>query len=286
MFDRKFIILIAALGLVLLSGSVVVQAETASAHPHYTLADEGQAREPFKVFDNLYFIGIKYVASWLLVTDDGLIMIDSLFSDDEYQEYLLENIRKMGFDPADLKYILISQGHPDHYGQAFNLQTLTGAKIGTGLGDWELIENDLWSSVEPRRDWVVENGDELTLGSTTMRFEITPGHTPGTLSMEFPVIDGENTYQAFLHGGTSIRTHDPEVIKGFIKDMQRIKTYDQIEVQINNHPFIDDLFDRQVLLDARQPGDLHPFVSPEMFQAFLDRRIGVAQDQLMGKMED
>jgi metallo-beta-lactamase class B len=286
MMDRKLNIALATLWLVLMAGSFPPVALAEDAHPHFTLADEGQAREPFKVFDNLYFVGIKYVASWLLVSSDGLILIDSLFSDEEYLEYLLENIRKLGFDPMDLKYILISQGHPDHYGQAFNLQELNGATIGTGLGDWELIENDLWSSIMPRRDWVIKDSETLKLGDTTLRFEITPGHTPGTLSIEFPVIDGEHSYQAFLHGGTSVRTQDPDVINGFIEDMQRIKTYDQIEVQINNHPFIDDLFDRQVLLDNRKPGEPHPFVDQEMFQAFLDRRIGVARDQLAGKMED
>ncbi len=151
---------------------------------------------------------------------------------------------------------------------------------------WELIENDLWSATAPGRDWVIENGDTLTLGDTTIRFEITPGHTAGTVSMEFPVIDGENSYQAFLHGGTSVRTHDPDVINGFIRDMQRIKSYKHIDVQINNHPFIDDLFDRQKLLDNRKTGDVHPFVAPEDFRAWIDRRIRIAQDQLARKMED
>ncbi len=259
---------------------------THSAHPHFTLADEGQSREPFKVFDNLYFVGIEYVASWLLATDDGLILIDSLFSDEEYLDYLLGNIRKVGFDPAELKYIILTQGHPDHYGQAFGLKEVTGAVIGTGLGDWELIENDLWSTIAPRRDWVIEDRETLTLGNTTIQFMITPGHTPGTVSLEFPVIDGDMSYQAFLAGGTSVRTHDPDVLNKFIDDMERIKSIEGIDVQINNHPFIDDLFTRQMLLDNRQEGETHPFVSREDFLAFVDQRIEVAKDQLQGIMEN
>ncbi len=266
------------------------QAESAghatSAHPHFTLADEGQRREPFKVFDNLYFLGIEYVASWLLVTDDGLILIDALFSDEEYLGYLLGNIRALGFDPLDLKYIVLTQGHPDHYGQAFSLQENTGATIGTGLGDWELIENDLWSTLAPRRDWVIEDGETISIGNTTIQFMITPGHTPGTVSLEFPVIDGDRTYQAFLAGGTSVRSHDPDVLNGFIDDMERIKNIEGIDVQINNHPFIDDLFARKALLDNREEGDVHPFVSREGFLAFVDYRISVARDQLQGKMEE
>ncbi|MCZ6861019.1 MAG: MBL fold metallo-hydrolase [Alphaproteobacteria bacterium] len=303
MLGREFLIVVCAFGVLLAlagcdremqtspaSGVEAVQAEIAepehSAHPHFTLADEGQFREPFKVFDNLYFVGIEYVASWLLATDDGLILIDSLFSDEEYLDYLLGNIRKVGFDPAELKYIVLTQGHPDHYGQAFSLQELTGAVIGTGLGDWELIENDLWSTIAPRRDWVIEDLETLTVGDTTITFMITPGHTSGTVSLEFPVIDGNKSYQAFLAGGTSVRTHDPDVLNKFIEDMERIKSIEGIEVQINNHPFIDDLFARQMLLVNRKEGETHPFVSREDFLAFVDQRIGVAKDQLEGKMDN
>ena len=299
---RELAISFSALGLLLLAGCdreaqtlpglnvSDAQPESAgpahSAHPHFTLADEGQGREPFKVFDNLYFVGIEYVASWLLVTDDGLILIDSLFSDEEYLDYLLGNIQTLGFDPLDLKYIVLTQGHPDHYGQAFSLQEHTGAVIGTGLGDWELIENDLWSTLAPHRDWVIEDGETLSLGNTTIEFMITPGHTPGTVSLEFPVFDGDKTYQAFLAGGTSVRSHDPDVLNAFIDDMERIKSIERIDVQINNHPFIDDLFARKTLLDDREEGEVHPFVSREGFLDFADYRISVARDQLQGKMEE
>ena len=84
MFYRRLTIAIGTIGLaVMLGGSAAYGAD---AHPHFTLADEGQRKEPFKVFDNLYFVGIKYVASWVLVTSDGLILIDSLFSDAEYKD--------------------------------------------------------------------------------------------------------------------------------------------------------------------------------------------------------
>ncbi len=272
------------------SGITDVQAESAEsahgAHPHFTLSDEGQAQEPFKVFDNLYFVGIEYVASWLLVTDEGLILIDALFSDEEYLGYILEGIQELGLDPLDLKYIILTQGHPDHYGQAFSLQEHTRAVIGTGLGDWELIENDLWSTLAPHRDWVIEDGETLTLGNTTIQFMITSGHTPGTVSLEFPVIDGDESYQAFLAGGTSVRSHAPDVLNTFIDDMERIKGIEGIDVQINNHPFIDDLFARQLLLADRKDGETHPFVSRERFLAFIDHRISVAQDQLQGIMEE
>ena len=61
---------------------------------------------PFKAFDNLYYVGVGYVSSWLLTTEQGLILIDTL--EDRYVDRLLDNIRKVGFDPKDIKYVVIS----------------------------------------------------------------------------------------------------------------------------------------------------------------------------------
>ena len=134
---RKLTIIFSVLLLALMSGVVSAQvgADPNLEKRRHALAD-GEAKEPFKVFDNLYFIGIEYVSSWILTTSDGLIMFDALFEHEEYGEYLLDNMRKLGFNPADLKYLIITQGHLDHYGQARMLQDLTGAVVATGAGDW------------------------------------------------------------------------------------------------------------------------------------------------------
>ena len=228
-------------------------------------------------------MGIEFVSSWLLTTSDGLILFDALYEHEEYADYLLENIRKLGFDPSDLKYLVITQGHLDHYGQARMLQDLTGVVVGTALGDWEFIEEDMGSDA-PRRDWVIEHGETPTLGDTTLRFEITPGHThcstPGTVSTIIPLIDQGQTHLAYFHGGTELECFGPEIISTFITDMERIKDIEGIEVQVNNHAFIDDLFERQVLLNNRSPGEPHPFVAPAEFDAWVDRRIVIAQELL------
>lgn len=277
MCHRKLPTLLSLLIFTLYSGLACAQQE-ASENRRYALAD-GQAREPFKVFDNLYFIGIKYVSSWILTTSDGLILFDALFEHEEYGEYLLENMRKLGFDPADLKYLVITQGHLDHYGQARMLQDLTGVVVGSSKGDWGLIEERMGDK-GPRRDWVIEHGDTLTLGDTTIRFEITPGHTPGTVSTIIPLLDGDQEHVGYFHGGTELEYFEPEIISGFISDMERIKNIEGIDVQINNHAFIDDVFDKKVLLDSRKPGDPHPFVGAEAFDAWVDRRIVIAQELL------
>lgn len=242
------------------------------------------AREPFQVFDNLYFVGTGEVASYVLTTSDGSILLDTLYGG-EYTEYLVENMRSLGLDIADVRIVIIMQGHWDHYGGARELQDrYTEARFGAAEEDWRMIEADLGDRA-PRRDFVIEDGDSLTLGDTTLFFELTPGHTPGTTSLRFPVYDSGTRHEAYFHGGSALRTDDPGAVSEFIADLERIKRIPDIEVQVINHYDIhargaDNLFERAARLAAREPGDPHPWVAPAEFQAWLDELIADSRARL------
>ena len=242
------------------------------------------AKEPFKVFDNLYFLGTGEVASYVISTSDGLILLDTLYGG-PYTGYLIENMRKMGLNIADVKYVLIMQGHWDHYGGARELQDQhTKAIFGAAEEDWKMIEADLGNQA-PRRDFVIEEGDSLTLGDTTINFEITPGHTPGTTSLRFAVFDNGTRHEAYFHGGTAIRTRDADLIRTFITDLERIKTIPNIEVQVINHFDIaakgkPNLFERAALLANRKPGEPHPWVAPDDFHTWIDETVADARESL------
>jgi len=242
------------------------------------------AAEPFQIFDNLYFVGIGEVGSYIIETSDGLILIDTLWDLDGYTDYLLNQIRKVGLDPLDIEYVLILQGHRDHFGGARALQAVIEARFGTAAADRQMMQ-DSFGEHAPRIDFIIEHGDTLTLGDTTIHLEITPGHTPGTTSLRFPVYDNGTEYQAYFHGGPSVRSEDPAVIRQFIADLERIKRIANIDVQIGGHydsylSGTGDLFDRAARLADRRPGEPHPWVDREQFQAFLGERIARAQDQL------
>jgi metallo-beta-lactamase class B len=243
-----------------------------------------QAEEPFQVFDNLYFVGIKAVASYVIETSDGLILIDTLDGFDGFTDRLLANIRTVGLDPADIKYVLILQSHRDHYGGARELQAEIDAVFGSGEEDWQVIESDL-GELAPRRDMVLEDGGSLRLGDTTLNFEHTPGHTPGATSMRFSVFDNGQEHLAYFHGGSALRTDEPAAIQRFIDDLERIRTIPGIEVQIINHDDIhasgaDDLWTRAERLKNRQPGETHPWVAPDEFQRWLDELIADSYREL------
>src|SRR2546430_11864281 len=131
---------------------------------------EFQKIAPFKVFDNLYYVGPGYVGVWLIPTAQGIIMIDS--AQEPYVDYVMDNVKKVGFDLKDIKYILISHGHLDHFGGAARIQEASGARVVALEQDWKMIEEvgarpgrgGGPSPRVPKRDMAVQVGDTLTLG--------------------------------------------------------------------------------------------------------------------------
>ena len=239
------------------------------------------ARDPFQIFDNLYFVGIGEVGSYVIETSEGLILLDTLYDLPGYTEYHLGHIREVGLDPMDIKYVIILQGHRDHYGGARALQEILDAQFGAAEEDRKMIVAD-FGEYAPRIDFIIEDGDTLTLGDTTLNFEITPGHTPGTTSIRFSVFDNGTEHLAYLHGGPALRSDDPDVKQVFLDDLRRIKQIPGIEVQIANHFDIHasgapDTFGRAELLANRQPGERHPWVDPEHFQRWLDELIAATE---------
>jgi len=95
--------------------------------------------EPAKVFDNLYFVGGKLHSSWALTTKDGIILIDTIYPYNS-EELIIGGMKKVGLDPAQIKYVLISHAHGDHIGGAEMLQKRYGARIVMGGPDWEWVE--------------------------------------------------------------------------------------------------------------------------------------------------
>ena len=172
---------------------------------------EFQKVEPFKVFDNLYYVGPGYVSVWLLTTPEGSILFDT--AQEPYVDHVIGNIRKVGVDPKTIKYIVLSHGHLDHFGGAAKIQEASGARVAAAEEDWKMIEQSgsrpgrggAPAPPVPKRDMVVKEGDTLTLGGQTLKFHLTPGHTPGVVTTEGIVVhDGGKPYRAIVWGGCGL----------------------------------------------------------------------------------
>jgi metallo-beta-lactamase class B len=139
---------------------------------------------PHRVFDNLYFVGQVEFSAWAITTSDGIIVMDALF-DYSVDDEIIEGLRSLGLDPAQIRYVVISHAHGDHVGGAKKLQDL-GAKIVMSAADWDLLDRSDVNFAKPARDVVASDGQQLTVGDTTLILYVTPGHTLGTVSSIFP----------------------------------------------------------------------------------------------------
>ena len=138
---------------------------------------------PADIFDNLYFIGTQTAGVWAIDTSEGIIVIDANFHYSS-KDLVLELLH-FGLDPDAIKYIIVTHGHDDRYWGAKALQdTYPDARVAMSAADWDVVaEDNSPAELKPRRDMVVTDGQQITLGDVTVTLYVTPGHTPGTLSM-------------------------------------------------------------------------------------------------------
>jgi metallo-beta-lactamase class B len=164
----------------------------------------GWYASPYKVFDNLYWLGTRQHSSWALQTSAGLIIVDTNFAWATQPE-IIDGLIKLGLQPSDIKYVIISHAHGDHDQGAAELQNRYGAKVVMGAPDWDstLQRPATAAGGVPKRDIAVgPEGSKITLGDTTVTVVATPGHTPGTLSYVFPVKDQGRSVMVAYSGGT------------------------------------------------------------------------------------
>ena len=240
----------------------------------------------FRAFDNLYYVGVGWVGAWLVTTADGLILIDTV-DRPAHVDHLLDGVRRMGFDPMNIKYVIITQAHGDHYAGAARIQREFGARVAMGEGDWLAVEappsgrGGANRPEAPRRDLVLEDGDMLTLGTTMLKFWSTPGHTPGTTSVDFTVFDNGQPHRAFLLGGGAPARGVPAAAQ-FLESIQKVENLqDGVQIRIVNHPWMDPLFwDRMDRLIARRLGEPNPLVDGLVFRSWIQGVKALAQKDL------
>jgi len=236
--------------------------------------EPGVELEPMQVFDNLYAIPsspIQQTIVWAITTSDGIILIDS--GQQGRTEAIIGDMRKVGLDPADVRYILLGHGHGDHYAGAAHFQERYGTRVGAAAADWDLIDppGRLAASANqnearrPRRDLVLEEGTLVQLGGQTVHVIEIPGHTPGSLAYVFEVRENGETHTAGLYGGTVLDqprlTNDElnqylQSIDHYLDFVRRMG----VDVEIQNHALFDDTPARLEKVRTRRSGEPNPFL--------------------------
>ena len=225
---------------------------------------------PAKVFDNLYYVGSYLQSMWVVSTSEGIILHDTAF-DYMVEAQIVDGLRELGLDAAEIKYVIVAHAHGDHYLGAKYLQDTYGARIILSEADWDVLANDNNpAELKPRKDMVATDGMELTLGDTTLTLYLTPGHTPGTISTLIPLQDGNERHLGGIWGGNGFgRRHfsDPtEAYRNYSVSAKRFKDIAAeagADVDLSSHTNHDKTLDKLNALRFRNPGDPHPFVSSD-----------------------
>jgi metallo-beta-lactamase class B len=160
--------------------------------------------EPTRIFDNVYYIGFTEVGAWAITTSDGIVVFDTLNNTEEARDILVPGLKKLGLDPAQIKYVVIGHGHNDHAGGGVYLQNTYSPRVILGAPDWDAIEAQRGDRPRMKRDMDVATSQTLTLGDTTMTLMLTPGHTPGSIAMILPVKHQGRTHTATIWGGFTV----------------------------------------------------------------------------------
>src|SRR5262245_57302269 len=173
--------------------------------------------EAKKAFDDLYWMGTQSRSSWALTTSDGIILYDTHGVYDS-EDLIVDGLKKLGLDPAQVKYVIISHAHVNEVGGAKLMQERYGARIVMGAGDWGLVDESVngFPTGKPKRDIVATDGMKITLGGRTVTLYLLPGHTTGTIGGIFQVHDRGKPLTVAYSGGTEFN---------FVNDVPHFDTY-------------------------------------------------------------
>jgi metallo-beta-lactamase class B len=223
----------------------------------------GKYLAPKKAFDDLYWIGTPSRSTWALTTSEGIILYDTQSVYDA-EDLIVGGLKKLGLDPARVKYVIISHAHENEVGGAKLMQERYGAHIVMGAGDWDMVDQSLngFPHGKPARDIVATDGMKIALGGRTVTIYLMPGHTPGTISGIFQVHDRGKPLTVAYSGGTEFNfPNDVPHFDTYLASERKfaaIAAADGASIIMGNQSQFDNAAGKLRTLADRRPGEPHP----------------------------
>lgn len=240
-----------------------------------------QPVEPFRIIGNVYYVGASEVTSFLIATPKGHILLDGGFAGTAAQ--IKGNIEKLGFKLKDVKILLNSQAHYDHAGGLAELKRSTDAEMLASEADKMLLERggkgDFhlgdWGDFETVNvDKIIKDGEKISLGGTTVKALLTPGHTKGCTTWMLETEENNREYKVVFVGSTTSPNYKlkgnekyPSIVTDFEKTfrvLKRIKT----DVFLASHGSFFNLLDKIAELKNRKSPN--PFIDPNGYREFIE----------------
>ena len=247
---------------------------------------------PFKIADNLYYVGTTGISSYLITTRAGHILIDGAMPTSA--KLIEASITKLGFKVADVKVLLNTHAHFDHTGGLAELKRDTGAKMAASAGDKAALETGTYTGSEEvtafnfapvNVDRVLKDGDTVRLGGAVLTANVTPGHTAGCTTWTFPVTVDGVLRQALIYCSTSVAANRlvskargpqyPGIVENYRKTFARLKTM-KADIFLAPHAEQFDLAEKRAKLAAGGP---NPFIDPgELARAVAQSEVDFNRD--------
>lgn len=218
---------------------------------------------PHRVMDNLYYVGTASLASFLITTPEGHILVNSSF--DRTVPLIRESVEALGFDFADIRIVLGSHAHGDHMQGDGLVKELTGAQVMVMAEDVPLLHPDGDAAAHPI-DRVLRDGETVRLGGETLTAHLTPGHTPGCTSWEIELEEGGETHTALINCSIGVNPNyqlwqnpdRPGIVDEYRYSYAKLRSLD-VDVPLGSHPGIYGMQEKHARL-GRTP---NPFIDPE-----------------------
>jgi len=267
--SRVFILVLAA------TGSVFAQ-----ANPDWT-----EPFPPFRIADNLYYVGSKGLANYLVTTPQGNILINS---DLEANVPLIQaSIEKLGFKFKDTKILLISHAHWDHDAGSAMIKEITGAKYMVMDADVAVVEsggktdfeygNSPTTLYRPAKvDRVLHDGDEVKLADALLVAHLTPGHTKGCTTWTMQVTDRGKAYNVVMLGSPNVNPGYklvdnkayPEIAEDYERMWRVLKSL-PCDIFLGAHGSYFGLQEKYALMKEGSP---NPFVDPSGYKKYIAQK--------------
>jgi metallo-beta-lactamase class B len=234
--------------------------------------DQTTAFPPFKVIGNIYYVGTRSLASFLISTPQGLILINSSY--ERNVSVIKQSVEQLGFKFSDVKILLGSHAHADHQEGDALVKELTGAQVMAMAEDVPALKAMRPGGKEHPVDRVIHDGESVTLGGTTLVAHLTPGHTRGCTTWTLRVEDGGRRYDVVIIGSVGVNpgfklvdnADVPQIAEEFTRAFKAMRAL-PCDVPLASHPAMFDMAAKYAKLG--QSG-ANPFIDPAGYKAELD----------------
>lgn len=253
--------------------------------------DQTKAFPPHRVIGNIYYVGTASLATFLVATPQGLILINSSY--ERNVPVIQKSVEALGFKFSDIKILLGSHAHGDHMEGDAAVKALTGAEVVAMAEDVPALERMRPGGKAHPIDRVIHDGDTVTLGGTTLVAHLTPGHSRGCTTWTLKVTDSARIYDVVIIGSLGVNpgfqlvnnAEAPGIADEFRRAFKVSRAL-PCDVPLASHPAMYRLAQKYARLDKGGP---NPFVDPAGYQAELDlteamfQAVLAAQQKLAGK---